>query len=287
MNETVTPFPAGACDTHIHFYDARHAAAPGSILRPPDASVSQYRSVQRELGLDRVVVVQPTTYGTDNRFQLEAMEAFGDAARGIMVVGAAVTRHELDHLTALGARGARFHMLPGGALGWEELPAVAGRIADHGWHIQLQLNGRELAQRLRELGSLPTPLVVDHVGRYMPPVAIDHPAFAALVGLLDAGACWVKLSAPYESSVAGPPGYDDVAPLVAELVRRAPERMLWATNWPHPGRTAPSPAALAALFARWVPDPATRKRILVDNPTELYGFAPVLPGVETGEERFP
>ncbi len=176
-------------------------------------------------------------------------------------------------------------MLPGGALGWEELPGVAARIADHGWHIQLQLNGRDLPRRFGELGSLPTPLVVDHVGRYMPPVTTNHPAFAALVGLIDAGSCWVKLSAPYESSITGPPGYDDVAPLVTELVRLTPERLLWATNWPHPGRTGPSPGALAAQLARWVPDPATRKRILVDNPIELYGFAPVEPGAATEQER--
>ena len=265
-------FPVGACDAHMHFYDRRYEAAPEAVLRPPDATVDDYRAVQQALGLDRVVVVQPTTYGRDNSCQLDAMAAFGDRARGVMVVDEQTTSHELRRLTDLGVCGARFHMLPGGAVPWEIIEQVAANISSFGWHIQLQLNGRELAERLDLLQRLPVELVIDHVGRFMPPVPIDHPAFSALLSLVDSGAR-VKLSAPYESSVSGPVAYDDVLPLVNELIAHAPDRMLWATNWPHPGQTAPpSVADLAALSNEWLPTESLCRQILVDNPVDLYGF---------------
>ena len=266
-------FPPGACDTHIHFYDSRYPAAPAALLHPPDATVDDYRALQSELGLARAVVVQPTTYGLDNRCQLRGVAALGDAARAVVVVDDTVDDAEVLRLHELGARGVRFHMLPGGAVPWEVLEPVAERVAPRGWHVQLQLNGRELTERAERLRRLPVDVVVDHVGRFMPPVPTDDAAFEALLGLLDEGRTWLKLSAPYESSVTGPPGYDDVAPLVETLVARVPDRLLWASNWPHPGQAAPpSPPDLRRLAERWLPDPATRTKVLTDNPAALYGF---------------
>ena len=261
----------GACDTHMHFYDATHPAAPEAVLRPPDASVADYRAVQAALGTDRVVVVQPTTYGMDNRCQMAAMAELGDAARGVMVVDSQTRWPTLQKLTDLGVRGARFHMLPGGAVGWDELEPTATAIAEFGWHIQLQLDGNQLPDLADRLLALPTDLVVDHVGRFMPPHGVDSPGFEALLRLVDSGRCHVKLSAPYEGS-ALPRPHDDVVPLVDELVRRAPERLLWASNWPHPGQAdPPSLDDLAAWRDRWIPA-EHRARILVENPARVYGF---------------
>ncbi len=266
-------FPPGTCDTHMHVYDARYPVAPTAHLRPPDALVSDYRRLQSALGLDRVVVVQPTTYGLDNSCQLDAVGELGDAARAIVVVDASTPEDELRRLDELGARGARFHMLPGGAVPWDDLPTVASRIAELGWHVQLQLDGRELPDRLATLLALPTPVVVDHVGRFMPPVAPDHEAFAALLTLLDTGRTWVKLSAPYESTREGAPTYPTVTTLVRALLAAHPERMLWASNWPHPGQPDPlTPDDLRTLMLAWLPDAALRHRVLVANPAELYGF---------------
>ena len=266
-------FPAGACDTHMHFYDCRYAAAPSSLLRPPDSTVEQYREVQASLGLQRVVVVQPSTYGLDNSCTLDAVAEFNGDARAVVVVDDRVTDAELEQLTQRGARGARFHMLPGGAVPWEMLPAVAARIAPFGWHIQLQMNGRELADRLETLLALPTTLVIDHVGRYMPPVDADDKRFGLLMGLLDGGRTWVKLSAPYESASDPTHEYAAVGRLVHMLVQHAPERLLWATNWPHPGQASPpSVGDLSRLAFEWMPDESVRRRILVDNPAELYKF---------------
>ena len=269
----------GACDCHVHVYDQRYPIRPGAVLTPPDASLGEYRAVQAAHGLDRVVFVQPTTYGLDNRCQLEAVAELGEAARAVVVVDDTTTNDELARFTSLGGRGARFHMLPGGAVPWEIMHTVAKLIEPHGWHIQLQLNGRELPERLDALLALPTPVVVDHIGRFMPPVEPEHPAFGALLTLIDTGRCWVKLSAPYESTHdsthEGAPDYPTVATLAHRLVNHAPERMLWATNWPHPGQAdPPTPTQLARLRDAWLPTDALRRQVLVDNPVEVYGFDP-------------
>ena len=170
----------------------------------------------------------------------------------------------------MGVRGARFHMLPGGAVDWEHLDPVVAAIAEFEWHIQLQLNGRELGEQEPQLHGFP--LVIDHVGRYMPPVNLNDPSFDALRRLLESGSVWVKISAPYESSVDGPPSYDATAVLAQALVEQYPERCLWATNWPHPGQKSPPSATdLAELVEQWIPA-EHRQRILVDNPTQTYGF---------------
>jgi D-galactarolactone isomerase len=265
--------PPGACDTHMHFYDARYPTAPTATMTPPDASVEDYRAVQRRLGLSRTVVVQPTTYGTDNRCTLEGIAGLGlDAARGVATVDATVSERELETLTQSGIRGARFHMLRGGALRWGELDRIAAKVQGVGWHVQLQLDGRELPDREAQARGWPGTIVIDHVGKFLEPVPPDHPAFRILVRLVESGRVWIKLSAMYEVSKAGPPFYDDVGRLAKELIRIAPERMLWASNWPHPGNWPQDEAVLLDTLLDWAPDEATRRRILVDNPAELYGF---------------
>lgn len=272
----MSALPDGACDTHIHVYDDTFPISPTAVLRPPNASLVDYGDLQRRLGIQRIVIVQPTTYGLDNRCQLKAVATVGDAARAVVVVDDRVTRAELELLTAGGARGARFHMLPGGALPWEMLEPVARRIADHGWHVQLQLDGRDLPRHVDVLRRLPVPIVVDHVGRFMPPVDVDHAAFRALLDLIDDGTCWVKLSAPYESTVEGAPAYPLVGALARRLVEHAPERLLWASNWPHPGQAShPTPEQLRSLLVDWLPTSELRRRVLVDNPAAVYGFPPI------------
>ncbi|HYB10717.1 MAG TPA: amidohydrolase family protein [Alphaproteobacteria bacterium] len=266
--------PAGAIDTHIHFYDKKYPLAPTAIAPAPDGSVDAYRAVQRRLGLARCVVVQPSAYGTDNRCTLEKIEKFGRAnARGIAVVDKSVTEDTLVAMTEAGIRGARFHMLPGGAIGWDILDAVAARVQAVGWHVQLQLDGRILPEREAQIRAWPGRIVIDHVGKFLEPVTPDHSAFECLLRFVESGRVWVKLSAPYEVSKFGPPLYEDVGRLAKILVKTAPERMLWASNWPHPSvKEKPDDAMLLDLLLEWAPDGATRRRILVDNPEELYGF---------------
>ena len=265
--------PPRACDTHMHIYDKRFPKAATAKIEAPDASVADYLKMRARLGIERTVVVQPSTYGKDNRCTLEAMAAIGPSARGVAVVDETVSDIELARLTKLGIRGIRFFMLGGAPLPWEILETMASRVAPLGWHVQLQLDGRDLPDHEALLNRLAATLVIDHVGKFLEPVAPDHPGFRTLLRLVDRGA-WVKLSAPYETSKIGPPLYDDVGRLAKLLVKAAPERMVWATNWPHPtpGVQVPDDAWMLDMLLDWVPDEGTRNRVLVDNPARLYGF---------------
>src|SRR5262249_20891946 len=200
----------------------------------------------------------------------------GGSARGIAVVQPGAADAELQRLTAAGMRGIRYFMLPGGVLRWESLETMAARVGNFGWHVQLQLDGRLLPEREALLKRLTGTLVIDHNGKYLEPVAVDHPSFKCLLRLLENGRTWVKLSAPYETSKKGPPLYSDVGDLAKALVKAAPERCVWATNWPHPSvpkELRADDADLLDLLLDWAPDDATRKKILVDNPARLYGFS--------------
>jgi D-galactarolactone isomerase len=269
----------GACDTHIHIYgpeDEYPVRQAGAFPPPPSSGAADYQAVQERLGLERLVIVQPAAYGTDNRCTLDAMAVFGDQARGVAVVRPDISNEELTQLTDVGIRGLRFFMLPGGALSWDVLEPMAARVASFGWHIQLQMDGRHLHERVDTLSRLPVTLVIDHVGKFLEPVDTDHPGFLALLRLLEGGNCWVKLSAPYETSKAGSPFYPDVGKLAKVLVRMVPERLVWASNWPHPSvkeHNMPDDATLLDVLLDWVGDDLTRRRILVDNPAELYGFS--------------
>ena len=257
----------------MHVFEDRFSVHPGAAFQPPHSPASEYLEVRRALGLERVVVVQPSGYGFDNTCTLAAMAAFGAGSRGVAVVPPDVEDAKLERLDAAGIRGVRFFMLRGGVLPWDALEAIAGRIAPRGWNINLQLDGRELPQHEATLRRLPCNLVIDHNGKFLEPVQPDHPGFQALLRLLDSGKCWVKLSAPYETSRVGPPHYDDVGVLAKALVKANPQRCLWASNWPHPNQSViPSSAAMLDLLLEWADSDAVRKKILVDNPAALYGF---------------
>jgi D-galactarolactone isomerase len=272
---TPPPLPHGACDCHVHIYEDGYALAPTATFKPPRAPLTAYREVQAALGLARVILVQPTAYGFDNRCMLDALALLGDVSRGIAIVPPDIRDAELERLHAQGVRGVRYLTIPGagGLVSWDSIERMAARIAPLGWNIDLQLDGRDLPQRKAVIDRLPCKVVIDHNGKFLEPVTVDDPAFQALLAVLGRDDRWIKLSAPYETSKVGPPGYDDVSALAKALVRAHPDRCLWASNWPHPNRVPPpSNAALLALLAEWAPDEKVRSAILVDNPAALYGF---------------
>lgn len=265
--------PTAACDCHVHIYDDRFALAASATFKPPAATVAQYRAMQRALGLERAVLIQPTGYGLDNACLVDALAQLGDSARGVAVVAADVSDAELARLHRAGVRGVRFMMIPGagGLLPWEALPALASRIAALGWTINLQLDGRDLPQHRDLIDRLPGKVSIDHTGKFLVPVSPRDPAFRALQRVLDRPQRWVKLSAPYETSRSGPPDYDDVSALARALVASHPQCCLWASNWPHPNRhPVPDDAAMLALLQQWVPDARVRDRILADNAAAAF-----------------
>jgi D-galactarolactone isomerase len=266
--------PAGACDCHCHVFDPAYPlAATASAPAPVRATLADYRHVQAELGLSRAVLVQSSAYGFDNRCMLAALAELGDQARGVVTLPPTVDDATLAQLQAAGVRGVRFMMLNRPLLSWDALLPMAERIAPLGWHINLQMDGAEFPRRMQQLAALPVPLVIDHNGKFLSPPGIDAPQFRALCELMDTGRCWVKLSAPYETSRTGAPDYADVSLLARTLARSYPQRCLWATNWPHVGRTAPPrDADMVSLLRSWAPQDDVFRRILVDNPQQLYGF---------------
>ncbi|PUE49332.1 amidohydrolase [Limnohabitans sp. 2KL-1] len=266
--------PPGACDCHMHAYDEAYPLASTATFKPPHAPMADYAQVQAALRLTRVVVVQPTGYGFDNRCTLAAVASMPGRARAVAMVPVQVSDTQLQAMHAAGVRGVRMMMFPGGLLGWDALAPMAVKVQPLGWHLNVQFNGCEFVQRLPLLQSLDVPLVIDHNGKFLePPSGTDDPAFQALCRLLDTGRVWVKLSAPYETSRHGAPYYDDVGLLARYLATHYPERCLWASNWPHPNQDpVPSNAALLNLLPAWVACDADLQRILVDNPAQLYGF---------------
>jgi D-galactarolactone isomerase len=265
--------PKGACDTHMHFYDGALDAKPGTP-NPGHFTVPMYRELQNKLGLERVIVVQPNAYGDDNTVTLNSMKSLGKNAKGVAVVKPGVSDQELERLTKAGICAIRIMTLHGGTLGFEVMDELMARVHPFGWHANIQLDGRELPKYEAQIKRLPGKFVIDHTGKFLEPVATDSVPFRSLLNLVDTGRCWIKLSAPYETSKTGAPKYEDVGKLAKALVKKAPERMLWASNWPHPSvrPKVPDDVELLELLLDWAPDEKTRRRILVDNPTDLYGF---------------
>jgi D-galactarolactone isomerase len=266
--------PPRSCDTHMHIYVSRFPTVSGTPL-PADASVADYKQVMGWLGLERVVVVQPNAYGDDNTVTMQAVADLGPIARAVVVVKPGVSDAELARLTEGGARAIRFMALHGGTLPLELLDEMTARVIPFGWHAIVQLDGQNFPDYEAQLLRLKCPFTIDHVGKFLEPVATDHAAFKSLLRIVDAGRCWVKLSGPYETSKTGAPAYEDVGRLAKVLVKAAPERMLWGSNWPHAQADKfgyPDDAGLLDLLLEWAPDEQTRTKILATNPAELYGF---------------
>lgn len=267
--------PPGACDTHMHFYDSAYPTSSKAWLFPPDFRLADYRKVQERLGLQRMVLVQPVSYGFDNSCILDAADRIGDDARAVVTVPISISDAELDALWKRGARGVRFHQMRGGMMEWRELPIMADRLAGSGWHVQVQLDGMELPQYEKLIADLPGTVVLDHIGRYSQPIAPDHEAFQALLRLAAQDNVYVKISGAYHISKLGGPDYADVVPLATALARQSTERLLWASDWPHPthlNEHAPDDADLLDFLLACTDSDGDRKAILVDNPARLYGF---------------
>jgi D-galactarolactone isomerase len=268
-----TPAPPDAADCHHHIYDHRFPVAPTAKLRPPDALVPEYRLLQQRIGTTRNVVVQPSTYGTDNRCMLDALKQFGPTARGVAVVNTSVTDDELKRLHDQGVRGIRFNLVQAGATSLDMMLPLSGRVHDLGWHVQIHMLADQIATIEDLLRKLLSPIVFDHMARIPGEIGVNHPAFRIVSGLLEEGRAWVKLSGAYMDTKIGPPTYADRGAIAKAFVSVAPERLIWGTDWPHPTeQVKPDDAHLFDLLADWVPDQSTRTRILVDNPEILYGF---------------
>lgn len=267
--------PEGSCDSHFHIFGPydRFLMSETRPYTPPPALIAHYLDMANTLGLTRRVVVQASVYGTDNAVTMDAVAQFGqDNARAIVVVDDAASPAELRRLADAGAVGVRFNAVSGNGTPVDQLESLARRVADLGWHIQLYMKGDVLMALAPRLAQLPVPLVLDHMAGVKAADGPEGAELAAALRLLDTGRVHVKICG-YRASAAP---YADLTPIARRFVAAAPERCVWGTDWPHtqfptPAQMLDDGLLLDWLFD-WVPDAATRHRILVDNPAALYGF---------------
>lgn len=272
-----TRLPAHATDCHHHIYDARFPWAPQATLKPGDATVDDYRALQRRLGTTRNVIVQPSSYGVDNRLLVESLGKFNGNARGVAVVNTGVTDSELMALHRAGVRGIRFNLAPPGTTTLDMVKPLAARVAPLGWHIQVNAPASYLLEHRATWAQLPCPVVFDHLAHVPQPASVRHEVFGMVRDLLQQDRAYVKLSGFYFDTVVGAPSYADSVIVAQTFAKEAPDRMLWGSDWPHPteqpSNHIPNDALLLDLFAKAVPDEAVREQILVRNPARLYQFS--------------
>ena len=267
--------PTNACDCHSHIFGTvdKYPFQKNRGYTPTEASVEMYLAMLGTLGLQRMVIVQPSVYGTDNACTGDAIAFLGQhRCRGVAVVDDNVSKAELQALHDAGFRGTRFNTMAKGGVSMDRLRTLAEKIASFGWHIQIYHDGARLPEIEDVLESLPVDVVIDHMGQIMTEYGTQHAGFQCLLKLLDSGRVWVKLTGQRMSS-EGPP-FSDLAPFAKAIVARAPERCVFGSDWPHPDTSGymPDDGKVIDLLPPWAPDEQQCQRILVENPTALYGF---------------
>lgn len=268
--------PPLSCDCHAHVLgpQSQYPYVADRSFTPPDASSEAFVDMLDTLGIERMIVVQPSVYGSDNRRTAAAVAEIGvHRARGVAMVGSNVTVAEIEELDRAGIRATRFIATARGGPSLDELPAVAKAIAPFGWHIEMYVPPQLWDTLLPVVADLPVPVVFDHMGGIPANAGPDHPNLKKILQLLEKGRSWVKLTG-YRNSIEGAP-YRDVAALARLFVTHAPDRCVWGSDWPHTNMPdyMPDDGDLLDLLAEWVPDAETRRRVLVDNPAKLYRFA--------------
>ncbi len=269
--------PVGACDCHLHIIGDPEEY-PFTVHRsytPPISSLTQYQKMQATLGLSRAVIVQPSVYGYDNRVLLNALKQGGENYRGVVVISHQTSDAELWRMHTLGVRGVRINLLYKSGVEVSDVTSLAYRIASLGWHLQLLVDISEFADLYDTLAYLPVNVVIDHMGHMPASIDLEHYGFQELLKLLKENKVWVKLSGAYRFTTEKSCPYSDVAPFAKALIQTNPDKVLWASDWPHVcvPTIMPDDTQLLEEFFGWVDfDSSLIQKILVDNPAALYGF---------------
>jgi predicted TIM-barrel fold metal-dependent hydrolase len=280
--------PAGACDchTHIHGDPAKFPFFAGRTYTPEPALPEEMAALHKAIRMQRVVIVTPSVYGTDNSATLYGMKARGADARGVAVINDKTSESELDAMGRAGVKGIRLNLATGGTNdpteGRKRFQAAAERMKSRSWHVQMYTNLAMISAIKDLIAASPVPVVFDHFGGAQAALGVQQPGFADLLELVRSGKAYVKISGAYRSSKLGP-DYSDVVPLAKALIAANADRIIWGTDWPHPNSAGGGTGHISPFFdiddARllnqlpvWAPDAAVRKKILVDNPARLYEF---------------
>jgi predicted TIM-barrel fold metal-dependent hydrolase len=283
--------PAGACDchTHIHGDVEKFPFFAGRVYTPEPASPEEMAALHKTLHMQRVVIVTPSVYGTDNSATRFGMKARGADARGVAVIDDKTPESDLDAMQQDGFRGIRLNLATGGVndpnVARQRFSAAVDRIKARGWHVQIYTNLPVITGIKDLVAASPVPVVFDHFGGAQTALGMEQPGFADLVELVKSGKAYVKISGAYRASKLAP-DYQDAAPFAKALIAANGDRIVWGTDWPHPDSVTPpgkkatdvtpllqiDDGRLLNQLVVWAPDAATRKKILVDNPVRLYGF---------------
>jgi predicted TIM-barrel fold metal-dependent hydrolase len=282
--------PAHACDCHTHIHlPEKYPFFDGRVYTPEPASPEEMAALHKALGFERVVIVTPSVYGTDNRATLEGIKFRGDTARGIAVIDDKTSESDLDMMGKAGIKGIRVNLATSGvndpSIGRKRLEAAIARVKGRGWHVQCYTNLALLTNIKEVLASSPVPVVFDHFGGADASHGLEQPGWAELVEAVKNGNTYVKISGAYRLSNKAP-DYPDAVPFAKALIAANADHLVWGTDWPHPNSVTPPDKKATDLtplyqiddgrvlnqLAVWAPDAATRKKILVDNPAKLYGF---------------
>ena len=267
--------PKGACDCHLHIFTDNAALVDDRLYTPPPALLSSYLDLQKSLGLERAVIVQPSVYGTDNTATLNAVVQGGKSFRAVVVVDPDTPSQALRAMHEQGARGVRINPMFAKSARTDGLTKLANNIAELGWHIQFLVDVSEVGDLEKLVADLPVPVVFDHFGHVPVKKGITNPGFQSLLRLVGDGRAWVKLSGAYRITAATKPPYSDVLPFAQAIVSANPEHLLWGSDWPHPHLSVPMPKDDEVIdhMLQWAPTDILQQRIFVDNPRRLYGFA--------------
>jgi len=276
--------PPGAVDAHCHVFGpgAEFPYAPERKYTPCDAGKQQLFALRDHLGFARNVIVQATCHGANNAALLDALRAAGGRARGVVTLKRSVSDAELQAMHAAGVRGVRFNFVKRlvDFTPRDELQEMAARIAGLGWHVVVYFEAADLPELWDFFTTLPTTVVVDHMGRPDVGRPVDGPEFALFLRLMrEHENVWSKLSCPERLSLSGPPAlhgeqraYRDVVPFARRVLQDFPERVLWGTDWPHPNLKdhMPDDGLLVDFIPQIAPSAELQQRLLVDNPMRLY-----------------
>jgi 2-pyrone-4,6-dicarboxylate lactonase len=269
--------PAGAVDAHCHVFGPgdRFPYASQRKYTPCDAPKEALWSLRDHLGFTRNVIVQATCHGSDNRALVDALKSSAGLARGVATVRGDIQDDELHELHEAGVRGVRFNFVKRlvDVLPRDELLGVADRVKALGWHVVIYFEAADLSELFDFIASLPTVIVVDHMGRPDVSADPDGEAFARFLALMAGNDnIWCKVSCPERLSLSGPPGYDDVVPFARKVVETFPDRVLWGTDWPHPNMKShmPDDGMLVDTIPRIAVTAELQTKLLVDNPIRLY-----------------
>ncbi len=270
-----TKLPPGACDAHCHVFGPadRFPYAAERRYTPQDAPREALAALHRRLGVERAVIVQASCHGTDNRAMLDAIAADPSRRRGVAIVDETFGERDLEDLHRGGVRGVRFNFVRhlGGAPDMAVFGRVLERIRPLGWHVVLHLDAADIVPLAEVIARLPVEFVIDHMGRVESAAGIGQPAFTALLALARRDGCWIKVCG--SERISQPP-YAAAVPFARALIAEIPDRVLWGSDFPHPNLNhVCDEADLVDLVPLFAPDAADRRRLLVDNPARLYGFA--------------